>query len=139
MFPVAAGAKGQPPMPPRLASSACAPASWAAKALAKPVLRVLWKCPRSLAAGAIRRAASKAALIWGGTATPMVSASAISSGGVSPSARRSTIDATRSSPTSPSKGQPKAAAIVTEVRRPAAFATAATRNHLSKVSATPAP
>jgi hypothetical protein len=43
MFPVARGANGQPPRPPIDASSAVAPASRAAYAFAKPVLRVL--CP----------------------------------------------------------------------------------------------
>ena len=46
MLPVAAGANGQPPMPPRLASSVATPACTAANAFARPVLRVLWKWQR---------------------------------------------------------------------------------------------
>ncbi len=42
-LPVAAGANGQPPMPPILASRYVTPALTAAYALASPVLRVLWK------------------------------------------------------------------------------------------------
>ena len=43
MFPVARGANGQPPIPPTDASKTVAPASSAAIAFAKPVLRVLWR------------------------------------------------------------------------------------------------
>ena len=46
MFPVAAGAKGQPPMPASEASRIVAPARTAVTAFAMPVFRVLWKCSR---------------------------------------------------------------------------------------------
>ena len=41
IFPVAFGAKGQPPMPPVDASTIVTPASIAAAALARPVFLVL--------------------------------------------------------------------------------------------------
>ena len=43
MFPVARGANGHPPIPPTEASSTVAPASSATRAVAYPVLRVLWR------------------------------------------------------------------------------------------------
>ena len=49
-LPVAAGAKGQPPIPAERGSIAVTPERTAAITFATAVLRVLWKCARSGAA-----------------------------------------------------------------------------------------
>jgi GT2 family glycosyltransferase len=100
MLPVALGAKGQPPMPPQLASSTVTPAWTPAKALARPVFRVSWKCSRSVASGAALRAASTRRVTVQGSATPMVSARAISP--TLAAAHSETRAATWASGTSPS-------------------------------------
>ena len=101
MLPVAAGAKGQPPIPPRLASMTVTPASRAATTLANPVLRVLWKWARSRTPSpTASRTAPTRSVTSGGTAAPMLSASAISAGPLS--AASAAVSATRSTGTSPS-------------------------------------
>ena len=138
MLPVAAGANGQPPRPPQLASSTVTPASTLAKALARPVLRVSWKCMRRRASGAAARTASIRRRTVQGSATPMVSASAIS---VTPSAPASRASATTwSSGTSPSNGQPKATERVTLIGGPPSTSRRATIAASAAIwSATPAP
>ena len=60
---------------------ACAtPACTAAKALARPVLRVLWKWQRSGMPGTASRTRETSSVTCAGTPTPIVSASAISNG-----------------------------------------------------------
>src|SRR5271166_2310330 len=51
MLPVAPGAYGQPPRPPTEASKSDTPSSRAARTLASPVPRVLWKCRFSVVSG----------------------------------------------------------------------------------------
>jgi len=77
--------------------------------------------------GAASAATSASARTPAGTPTPIVSASATSSG-CACTHWRSTA-ATRSGATSPSNGQPNAAAIVTVVRSPAWVARTAIRSH----------
>ena len=79
-LPVAAGANGQPPNPPMLASSTRTPASHAAQALAIPVLRVLWKWQRRATPGAASRTRVMTSATWLGTPEPMVTALALADG-----------------------------------------------------------
>src|SRR3954468_17664654 len=115
MLPVARGANGQPPVPPSEASSTVAPAAIAATALAKPVLRVLWKWqPTGTPSAATPRTSVSTC---DGTPTPTVSASTISSGFVA--ATCAATSSTRAGSTAPSEGQPNATEIVSVTRTPA--------------------
>src|SRR5829696_8512296 len=114
MFPVARGAKGQPPVPPTEASSTVAPDSTAAAAFAIPVLRVSWKWQPTVAPNA--STPSTSSHTWLGTPTPMVSASKISSGFATETF--SAMPSTCPGSTRPSKGSPKAALRVMETRTP---------------------
>ena len=111
IFPVARGANGQPPTPPKLESSAATPDCTPAQALAIPVLRVLCKCRRKGMSGYSSRIAVIRSVMSTGVATPMVSAIASSNGLAS--IQPFTTSIKRSIDTSPSKGQPKDAAMVT--------------------------
>ncbi len=81
MFPVAAGANGQPPKSPVMASGVTVPSAPAALALALayPVLRVLWKWYSCGTLGASGSTTAASSATWVGTPTPVVSARAISS------------------------------------------------------------
>ena len=106
----------------------------AAAMLASAVLRVLWKCPRNPTPGARSAAPSNRAATWVGTPTPMVSASASSSGSVPASS--ATIPSTRSASTRPSYGQPHTADTVTAVLIPAARAASLMLRHRCSDSST---
>jgi len=124
MLPVAAGANGQPPIPPFEESSQSTPHSSAVNAFANPVLRVLWKCARVMTSGATERTPSSNVRTWLGTPTPTVSAMAISFAPAA--AERRASSRTRSGGTSPSKGQPNDTAMVTVANSPVDAASATT-------------
>src|SRR3954453_2467904 len=132
MLPVARGANGQPPVPPSEASSTVAPAAIAATALAKPVLRVLWKWQPTGTPSAPTPPTSVSTC--DGTPTPTVSASTISSGFVS--ATRRATSRTWAGSTAPSNGQPNATEIVTVTRTPSARARPTTAAEVSSAAAT---
>jgi hypothetical protein len=96
------------------------------------VFLVLWKCQRSGRPAATSAATSASARTPAGTPTPIVSASATSSGWAW--THRASTSATRSGTTSPSNGQPNAAAMVTVVRSPAVRARSAIRVHAAIAS-----
>jgi hypothetical protein len=122
-LPVAAGANGQPPMPPMLASSVLArrlqapPRHWQCRYCAC--------CESDSAAhrGPQSRARASSALTWAGTPTPIVSAKHSSHG--SPSRGAARCRARAAMGTSPSNGQPNDVEIVTWARTPAARAAVA--------------
>src|SRR3954451_4039540 len=132
MLPVARGANGQPPVPPTDASSTAQPASIAATALAKPVLRVVWKWQPT---GTPRPATPATSVsIFDGTPTPSVSARTISSGCVA--ATRAAMSRTCAGSTAPSNGQPQATEIVKVTRTPSSFARATIAADVSTAAAT---
>jgi hypothetical protein len=137
MLPVAAGANGQPPMPPIDASSTPTPASMAAWALAMPVCRVSCRWMRSGTAPVTARTAATRRCTSEGTATPIVSARATSSAPAA-TARRA-MSTTRSVATSPSNGQPKLAAIVTDAIRPASWMVVARASKVARLASVVAP
>ena len=138
MLPVAAGANGQPPMPPMLASSASTPASTAAQALAMPVLRVLWKWQRSGMPGSASLQPLPSSSV---TCARHADADRIGDrdlDGLAFGERLRELDDARGA-TSPSNGQPNAAEIVTCARTPAARAARAMSSHAATDSAVVAP
>jgi hypothetical protein len=97
------------------------------------VFRVLWKCALSFNPGRDLAKAGEAQFDIRGPATPIVSASEISSVPISTIASARFDDAPIG--TSPSKGHPKAVAIVTERKSPACSARREMARHASRFSA----
>src|SRR3954469_9366781 len=132
MLPVARGANGQPPVPPIDASSTMQPAAIAATALAKPVLRVLWKWQPT---GTPRATGAPTSVsTCDGTPTPTVSARTTSSGSLS--ATRAARSSTCAASTAPANGQPNATDSVTVTRTPSFFACATIAADVSSAPAT---
>ena len=137
-LPVAAGAKGQPPIPASEASIAVTPERTAAITFATAVLRVLWKCARSVP--------RRPDLAHDGDPLLDVArhrdADRVGEDDLVRVDRRDLPSPPRvrvSSGTSPSNGQPKAAEIVTVTRIPSAAARARILDTTSTASATDMP
>ena len=115
-------------MPPSDASTTRTPSSTAAATEAIPVLRVLWKCTRSRwpvpCCSTTSRTRSTRVRTSVGTATPIVSASAISTPPAA--AHCCATDSRRPSGISPSYGHPNTVVSVTLAGMPASAAAAAT-------------